>query len=193
MDNEEVMDYEEVTEVQDRPIFVCNTAIDVEAQLDASNVAMGKSSRIMDLVVYITCAAIVGYLVIDSIRNNHWQQNTFTFILIAALLIFILVLRKSAPKKAMARWEEAIIKRYGSPALHVTTEFYELSLAQTLLEDEEQFICDGYSSIKEIIETEKLFLLRHGKNQYYFVAKNGFTMGTADEFRSFIEQRMGGK
>ncbi len=192
MDNEEVMEYEEVTQVQDRPIFVCNTTIDVNTQLEASKAAMGKSSRITDLIMYLICAAMVVYLVVDSILNSRWQQNALTFVLVAAI-VFILISRKSAPKKAMVRWEEAIIKRYGSPALHVTTEFYELSLAQSLREDEEQFICEGYSSVKEIVETENLFLLRHGKNQYYFVAKNGFTMGTADQFRSFIEQRIGGK
>ena len=193
MDKEEVMEYEEVPEVQDQPVFVCNTVIDVDAQLEASKAAMGKTGRITDLIVYLISAAMVIYLVIDSIRNSRWQQNAFTFILVGAILVFILISRKSAPKKAMARWEEAIIKRYGSPALHINTEFYELSLAQSLREDEEQFICDGYSSIKEMIETENLFLLRHGNNQYYFVSKRGFTLGTADQFRSFIEQRMGGK
>ncbi len=193
MDNEEVMEYEEVSEVQDQPVFVCNTVIDVDAQLEASKAAMGKTGRITDLILYLISAAMVIYLAIDSIRNSRWQQNAFTFILIGAVLVFILISRKSTPKKAMARWEEAIIKKYGSPALHINTEFYELSLAQSLREDEEQFICAGYSTIIEIVETENLFLLRHGKNQYYFVSKKGFTLGTADQFRSFMMQRIGGK
>lgn len=193
MDNEEVMEYEEVSEVQDQPVFVCNTVIDVDAQLEASKAAMGKTGRITDLILYLISAAMVIYLAIDSIRNSRWQQNAFTFILIGAVLVFILISRKSTPKKAMARWEEAIIKKYGSPALHINTEFYELSLAQSLREDEEQFICAGYSTIIEIVETENLFLLRHGKNQYYFVSKKGFTFGTADQFRSFMMQRIGGK
>ena len=193
MDNEEVMEYEEVSEVQDQPVFVCNTVIDVDAQLEASKAAMGKTGRISDLILYLISAAMVIYLAIDSIRNSRWQQNAFTFILIGAVMVFILISRKSTPKKAMARWEEAIIKKYGSPALHINTEFYELSLAQSLREDEEQFICAGYSTIIEIVETENLFLLRHGKNQYYFVSKKGFTLGTADQFRSFMMQRIGGK
>ena len=80
MDNEEVMEYEEVSEVQDQPVFVCNTVIDVDAQLEASKAAMGKTGRITDLILYLISAAMVIYLAIDSIRNSRWQQNAFTFI-----------------------------------------------------------------------------------------------------------------
>ena len=199
MDNEEVMDIqepmdtEEIAEAPDDPIFICNTTIDVYAQLEASKAAVGKRNRNFNIAMYLGFAIVVAYLVLDSILNQRWQANIFSFLMVGVVLVFLLVSRKSTPKKAMAHWEEAMTKRYGSPALHVNTEFYELSLAQTLREDEEQFICDGYSSIKEFIETENLFLLRHAKSQYYFVAKRGFTKGTAEQFRSFIEQRMGGK
>ena len=193
MDNEEVMEYEEVTEVQDQPLFVCNTVIDVHAQLEAAKAAVGKRNKNFNLAMYMGFALMAGYLILDSVMNQRWKANGFSFVMVGAIMVFLLVSRFSSPKKAMAHWEEAMIKKYGSPALHINTEFYELSLAQSLREDEEQFICDGYSSVKEMIETENLFLLRHGKNQYYFVSKRGFTLGTADQFRSFMEQRMGGK
>ena len=199
MDNEEVMDIQEpmdtetIAEEQDEPIFVCNTTIDVHAQLEASKAAVGKRNRNFNMAMYLGFAIVVAYLVLDSVLNHHWQANIFSFLMVGVVLVFLLVSRKSTPKKAMAHWEDAMTKRYGTPAIHVNTEFYELSLAQSLWEDEEQFVCDGYSSVKEIIETENLFLLRYAKNQYYFVAKNGFTVGTADQFRSFMEQRMGGE
>ena len=41
-------------------------------------------------------------------------------------------------------------------------------------------------------ETEHLFLLRHSAQQWFFVEKTGFTVGTADEFRIFITERIGG-
>ncbi len=196
MDNEEVMEYEEVSEqekVQDHPIFVCNTVIDVNAQMEASKAAMGKSGLIASLIMFGVCGLAEGYLILDSIRNDHWQKNAIMIILLAALAIFTFFTRNGAMKKATAKWEESILKRYGSPALHLTTEFYELSLAQSLREDEEQFVCDGYSAITEMAETEHLFLLRHGKNQFYFIAKDGFTRGTPEAFRSFILERIGGK
>ena len=193
MDKEEVMEYEEVSEVQDHPIFVCNTAIDAKAQMEASKAAMGKSGLIASLIMFGICGLAEGYLILDSIKNDRWQNNAIMLILIAAISIFTFFTRNSATKKAITKWEEAMIKKYGSPALHVTTEFYELSLAQSLREDEEQFVCDGYSSVKEIIETEHLFLLRHGKGQFYFISKDGFTRGAPEEFHSFILERIGGK
>ncbi len=193
MEFEEVLDQQEETESQDKPVFVCHTCLDVDAHLEASKAALGKGSWVFNLITYLIFAGVAGYMVFDSIQNHRWQANAIYFVVIVALFVFLMITRKNAPKKAMARWEEAIIQRYGSPALHLTTEFYELSLAQSLREDEEQFICAGYSSVKEIVETEKLFLLRHGKNQFYFVAKDGFTRGTAEEFRSFITRKMGGQ
>jgi len=192
MDMQESMEQEEVIE-QDHPVFVCDTVLDVYAQLEAAKAAVGKRNRGFNIAMYMGFALMAGYLILDSALNQRWQANAFSFVLVGAIMVFLLVSRFSSPKKAMAHWEEAMIKKYGSPALHINTEFYELSLAQSLREDEEQFVCDGYSSVKELVETENLFLLRHGKNQYYFVAKNGFRVGTADQFRSFIEQRIGGE
>lgn len=177
----------------DQPIFVCHTVIDVNSQKEASEAAMGKSSRGANWVMYGMCLLMGGYLVADSIINSRWQQNAIMLILVAAIGVFAVFSRNGAQKKALARWEEAIINKYGSPALHVTTEFYNLSLAQTIKEDDEQFIGDGYSSIMEMVETENMFLLRHGKNQYYLVAKSGFVTGTAEEFRTFMQERIGGK
>ena len=198
MNNEEVMDMEismeqEENMEQDRPVFVCDTVIDVHTQLEAVKFTVGKRNKGFNIAMYMGFVIMVGYLVLDSVMNQRWQANAFSFVLVGAIMVFLLVSRFSSPKKAMAHWEEAMIKKYGSPAIHINTEFYELSLAQSLREDEEQFVCAGYSSIQELVETENLFLLRHGKDQYYFVAKNGFRVGTADQFRSFMEQRMGGK
>lgn len=187
------MDNEEVMEIQDQAIFVCHTVIDVNSQQEASKNAMKKPNLISNLVIYGMSLFMGGYLVADAFANGHWKHNAIMLVLVGAVVLFSLISRKSSLKKAMARWEEAIIQKYGSPALHVTTEFYNLSLAQTVKEDDEQFVGDGYSSIREILETENLFLLRYGKNQYYFVAKKGFTKGNAEEFRTFIRQRIGGK
>ena len=50
----------------------------------------------------------------------------------------------------------------------------------------------GYSTITELRETEHLFLLHCGRQQWYFVNKAGFQKGTPDEFRTFISERIGG-
>lgn len=189
----EESDLEEEPVVQDHPIFVAKTILDIHSQQEGSQRVMGKSSRGTDLVMYGMCLLMGVYLILDSIINHHFKQNAILMVLVIAIGVFTVISRKNAPKKAMEHWEQAIVQKYGSPALHVTTEFYNLSLVQTIQEDEEQFVCDGYSKVTEILESENLFLLRHGKNQYYFVAKNGFVKGTADEFRAFIQERIGGK
>ena len=189
----EEIDNEEEPLVQDHPLFVANTIIDIHSQQEGSQAAMGKSSRRTDWVMYGMCLIMGVYLILDSAINNRFRQNALWIVVVIFISVFTAFSRKNAPKKAMEHWEQAIIQKYGSPALHVTTEFYRHSLAQSIKEDEEQLICDGYSSVSEILETENLFLLRHGKNQYYFVAKNGFVKGTADQFSAFIQERIGGK
>lgn len=193
--NEELDIVEESEEqvVQDHPTFVCNTVLDMAAQGEITKCVMGKSALGTDMVMYGMCLIIGGYLIADSIIHNRWASNALMLGVIVFLAIMTFVLRKTSPKKALKRWEDAIIQRYGSPALHITTEFYNLSMAQMLKEDEEQTTVDGYSSIREMKESENFFLLRHGKTQYYIVSKKGFTTGTADQFRTFITGRIGGK
>ena len=51
----------------------------------------------------------------------------------------------------------------------------------------------GYSALSELKESEHLFLLRRSKQQWFFVAKDGFTVGNAEDFRKFITERLEGK
>lgn len=189
---EELEVAEEAEKIED-PLFVCKTSIDINTQMEATKVAMGKTNLIANLVLYGMCFLMAASMIYDSIVNQDWQKNAFMLILVGGVVIFTLISRVRSPRKTMERWESAIMSKYGTKALHLTTEFYERSLAQILQEDEDQFLCEGYSSIYEMKETENLFMLRHAKNQYYFVAKKGFTKGTAEQFRSFMEQRIGGK
>lgn len=181
-----------VQEIQDHPVFICKTVIDSDSQLEGSKAAMGKKTVGSSWAFYGLYVLLAGYLVADSIINSHWQKNAFMLVLVAAMTGFTIYSKKTGTKRAMAHWEEAIAKKYGAKSLHVTTEFYNLSLVQTIAEDEEQLICDGYSSITKVVETENLFLLNHGKDKYYFIAKNGITGGTVDQFRTFIQEKIGG-
>ena len=94
-----------------------------------------------------------------------------------------------APKAQLRRWEESILRSFGTTSLHLQTEFYELTLSQVVEEtgneDEE-----GYSALKELKETKNLFLLRGKGKNWFFLSKNGFTVGTPDEFRSFMTSRI---
>lgn len=183
------MEPEEI--MQDQPQFVVETTLDAQMQEEASLAVMTKTANILSYIIYAVCGAMLIYLLVDSIMYTHWKENAIMMVLHAALLVYFLYSQKTGRKKALKRWEENLIRNYGTPALHLTTEFYELSLAQSLRETDD-LITDGYSSIKELKESEHLFLLRYANRQYYFIAKDGFAKGTAEEFRTFISARMGG-
>ncbi len=176
----------------DEPLFVVETTIDASAHTEATEAVGGKKSKILGWVMIGLCAAAVTYILVDCILHQTWKQNSFGLIALGLMFVYSIYSRNALPKKAIKRWEDNLIRRFGEPALHLTTEFYPLSLAQTMHEDD-SYLDEGYSSISQIFESENLFLLRYNKQQYFFVSKKGFTKGTPDEFRSFIEARIGGK
>lgn len=184
---------EMLEEIQpDEPLFIVNTTIDAAAQAEASEVAGGKKSKILGWGMIGLCAAALIYILTICIVYQAWKQNIFGLVALSLMFVYAIYSQKALPKKVVKRWEENLIRRYGTNALHLTTEFYPLSLAQTMLEGD-AYLDEGYSSVTNMLESEHLFLLRYNKHQYFFVSKNGFTKGTADEFRSFIEARIGGK
>ena len=46
----------------------------------------------------------------------------------------------------------------------------------------------GYSSLGELRQTEHLILLRSGKQQWFFLARDGIEGGTEAEFLAFLRQ-----
>ena len=177
---------------QDEPLFVVETTIDAAAQAEASEAAGGKKSKILGWVMIGLCTAALAYILSDCILHQTWKQNAIGLVAIVLMFVYSIYSRKAMPRKAIQRWEENIIRRFGTPAMHLTTEFYPLSLAQTLHESDD-YVDEGYSSLTELLESEHLFFLRYNRQQYFFVSKEGFTKGTPDEFRSFIKARIGGK
>ena len=126
-----------------------------------------------------------------------WSVPLLCAGLVVLALLLVLVVgyalfnQLRGPRTALRRWQQNIQTKYGSNALHLHTDFYDLTLAQTLQENGE-VLDAGYSTITELRETEHLFLLHCGRQQWYFVNKAGFTKGTPDEFRTFISERIGG-
>ena len=126
-----------------------------------------------------------------------WSVPLLCAGLVVLALLLVLVVgyalfnQLRGPRTALRRWQQNIQSKYGSNALHLHTDFYDLTLAQTLQENGE-VLDAGYSTITELRETEHLFLLHCGRQQWYFVNKAGFTKGTPDEFRTFISERIGG-
>ena len=77
----EEVDQEEEPLVQDHPLFVANTIIDIHSQMEGSQAARGNKAHGTDWVMYGMCLLMGGYLVADSIINDHWQKNAIFVVL----------------------------------------------------------------------------------------------------------------
>lgn len=174
----------------EQPLFAANTVLNAERQLEASKAVSPKLPQLLSIFLIVFAVGALGVLLWLYFAGGD-QNNLFMAIVVVALIGYMVYSRLAMPKKAMLRWEEKLLNNYGSMELHLLTEFYDKALAQTLLEDGD-LTTEGYSAVTEMKETEHLFLLRHSAQQWFFVEKTGFTVGTADEFRTFITERIGG-
>lgn len=191
------MDEERVEEVAaeeapalEAPLFAAQTVLNAERQLEASKAVSPKLPRLLSIFLIVFAAAAFGVLLWLYFSRGD-SNNLIMAIIVVPLIGYMIYSRLAMPKKAMLRWEQKLLNNYGCTELHLLTEFYDKALAQTLQEDGD-LTTEGYSAISEMKETEHLFLLRHSAQQWFFVEKTGFTVGTADEFRIFITERIGG-
>lgn len=191
------MDEERVEEVAaeeapalEAPLFAAQTVLNAERQLEASKAVSPKLPRLLSIFLIVFAAAAFGVLLWLYFSRGD-SKNLVMAIIVVPLIGYMVYSRLAMPKKAMLRWEQKLLNNYGCAELHLLTEFYDKALAQTLQEDGD-LTTEGYSAIREMKETEHLFLLRHSAQQWFFVDKSGFTVGTADEFRAFITERIGG-
>ncbi|MBQ3356298.1 MAG: YcxB family protein [Oscillospiraceae bacterium] len=174
----------------EEPLFAAKTVLNAERQLEASRAVSPKLPQLLSIFLIVFAVAGAGVL-LWLYFNGGDSKNLLLAILVVPIVGYMVYSRLTMPKKAMLRWEEKLLKNYGCTELHLLTEFYDKALAQTLQEDGD-LVTEGYSAIVELKETEHLFLLRHNAQQWYFVEKAGFTVGSADDFRAFITERIGG-
>ena len=172
------------------PLFAAETVLNAERQLEASKAVSPKLTQLLSIFCIVLAAAAIGVLLWLYFAHGD-KNNLIMAIVIVPVAGYMIFSRLTMPKKAMQRWEEKLLNTYGCTELHLLTEFYDKALAQTLREDGD-LTTEGYSAITELKETEHLFLLRHSAQQWYFVEKTGFTVGSAEEFRTFITERIGG-
>lgn len=188
MENEEML--QEDFNLQ--PKFVVETTLNAKVQLDASKAVQTKAANVLSYVCIGLCAVMSVALIVLYFTNRNTTNLVLGAVMIAAVA-FMIYNKYSMPKKYAIQWEQNISKTFGSNELHLTMEFYELSLVQTMQEDAENIVDAGYSELVQMKETEDLFLIRCKNRQWFFLSKKGFRLGSADSFRRFIEERIGGK
>lgn len=189
----EVIDIEEKEEAPalDPPKFSANTVINAAVQQEASETVASKNAKYVSYGCIALVVVAFGLLIWQYVVNRT-TMGLMMILLCALVIVYLVYSQVTMPKKALARWEASIERSFGSKELHLTTEFYEYSLAQSVKEDGSVNV-QGYSDLSEIRESEHLFLLRRSKQQWFFVAKDGFTVGSAEDFRTFITERIEGK
>lgn len=189
----EVIDIEETEEAPalDPPKFSANTVINAAVQQEASETVASKNAKYVSYGCIALVVVAFGLLIWQYVVNRT-TMGLMMVLLCALVIVYLVYSQVTMPKKALARWEASIERSFGSKELHLTTEFYEYSLAQSVKEDGSVNV-QGYSDLIEIRESEHLFLLRRSKQQWFFVAKDGFTVGSAEDFRTFITERIEGK
>ena len=175
-----------------KPLFVAKTVLNGESQLEATNATTAKSAAVMSYVILGLCVAMFIALVVSFIM----KQDAGNLVMGALLLLcigFVIYNKTAAPKKAVQRWEGELIRAFGKPELNLITEFYDRSLIQTVEEQTDNIMDAGYSEIRDMKESEHLFLLKVNGRQWFFVAKDGFTQGDAESFREFMKQHLEAK
>lgn len=189
----EVIDIEETEEAPalNPPKFSANTVINAAVQQEASETVASKNAKYVSYGCIALVVVAFGLLIWQYVVNRT-TMGLMMVLLCALVIVYLVYSQVTMPKKALARWEASIERSFGSKELHLTTEFYEYSLAQSVKEDGSVNV-QGYSDLSEIRESEHLFLLRRSKQQWFFVAKDGFTVGSAEDFRTFITERIEGK
>lgn len=188
---EEILEEEEVELPE--ALFRVETLLDAQSQKEASLAVRGKAGEAISWIFLGICAVMLGVL-LWRYFSAEVRENSQLFLMAILVLAMGMYLYSKffGQKKALQRWEENLRRQFGSPALHLTMEFFPMSLCQSVQETEDTNV-EGYSAISGFKESENLFLLRCSKQQWYFVSKKGFTLGSPDEFRTFISEKIGGK
>ena len=188
---DEILEEEEVELPE--ALFRVETLLNAESQKEASMAVRGKAGNAIGWFFLGICAVMLGVLVWRYFSAEVRQNNQLFLMGILVLAMGMYFYNMFfGQKKALKRWEEDLRRQFGSPCLHLTMEFFPMSLCQSVRESEDTRV-EGYSSISGFKESENLFLLRCNKQQWYFVSKKGFTLGSAESFRKFISEKIGGK
>ncbi|MGM9599465.1 MAG: YcxB family protein [Faecousia sp.] len=191
MNPEEVSAEEEQSAAPNPPIYTCQTLLNVQTQQEASQALTPKYMKYVVFVCFGLCIVMFGLLLWAYLVGGA-VINLVLALLVLAVGAYLAYSHFNTPKKMLVQWEENMKKNFGTSELHLTTEFYKFSIAQTLNENDELTV-DNYADLQALVETKHLFLLKKGRGTWYFVAKDGLQNCSADEFRSFISERIGGK
>ncbi|MBQ4565163.1 MAG: YcxB family protein [Oscillospiraceae bacterium] len=189
---EEEMEEEEVAEPLPEVLFRVKTVLDMKAQAEATKAVRGKLIELITWIFVAICGAFAVVMFWQYFTAEEPPKSNLIFGGLMLLAVLFSIYNKIfGSKRALKKWESSLQQKFGTSALHLTTEFYPRSLSQTV-EETENVMVEGYSVVTNMKESESLFLLYVGARQWYFISKTGFEVGNADSFRKFISEKIGG-
>lgn len=182
---------DETPEQAPQALFTVKTVLNATMQNEAS---LALTPKINAIVSYICFAVtgIMGAILVWRYFAGGGTQNLIMAALVAALLVYLIYSRRTTPKKALVRWENQMIRSFGTAELHLTAEFFEHSLAQSVEEDESNVTVVGYSELNEYKETEHLLLVHNKGSHWFFLDREGVQGGSIEELKKFLDGKMGG-
>ena len=168
------------------------TVLDLKAQAEATKAVRGKLIELITWIFVAICGAFAVVMFWQYFTAEEPPKSNLIFGGLMLLAVLFSIYNKLfGSKRALKKWESSLQQKFGTSALHLTTEFYPRSLSQTV-EETENVMVEGYSVVTNMKESESLFLLYVGARQWYFISKTGFEVGDADSFRKFISEKIGG-
>lgn len=135
------------------------------------------------IIAYIVLALPTLYFLIT---ENYSMAAFYCFIwlgIIIALLLWI------SPKRTMNNLKSRLEQSYGGETAELRTIFTDKAMTQhnLLTGDDKEY---GYDTIKEIAETDNLFIILLTEGTSCIADKRNFTKGSAEDFAVFITNKM---
>ena len=110
--------------------FSVDTTIDADIQYEASKSLMPRFVRLLTWVCFGLSVVLLGIMVWQYVMTKNTMHLVLALLLVL-VVGYALFNQLRGPRTALRRWQQNIQTKYGSNALHLHTDFYDLTLAQT--------------------------------------------------------------
>lgn len=122
-------------------------------------------------------------------REPIYTQTSFWFLIVGFALYGFLIIREILAPHIYARKETKRIKEtYGTTEITIRLAFFDDALALHNLASDAKWRFP-YNSLKELTETNDLFLIRTGQRQVIVLSKLGFDGTDIVGFRAFMDEK----
>lgn len=153
---------------------------------DYLNYTRFKSPAAIGIMAVIALFALASAALLAAILITGWGGARGVAAGVVLVAVFLIVLPASfffSGASAGKRLKEAFRGRSGETTAYFTDSVMHFDPGEGDPIDEE------FSHVKEVIETERLILVKTWMRSTFFFAKEGFTVGTPEELKAFLASK----